>query len=98
MINIPARGDKEYKLQLAKGATFEYEWKTDNKALYFDFHGEPKGDTTGFFQTFKKNIAIQSSGSLTTTFEGTHGWYWKNDNVEAVSITLKVRGDYQRID
>lgn len=96
-ITIPARGDKEYKLQLANGAIFEYTWKTDGPALFFDFHGEPEGDTTGFFKSFKKSTESQSSGSLTTFFAGTHGWYWKNNTSSPITITLKTKGEYQRL-
>ncbi|MEW5757662.1 MAG: HupE/UreJ family protein [Pseudomonadota bacterium] len=94
-ITIPARADKEYKLLLAQGATFEYSWQTDGENLFFDFHGEPTGDTTGFFQSFDKNTAHQSSGSLTASFDGTHGWYWKNSARTPVTITLKTKGAYQ---
>jgi hypothetical protein len=97
-ITIPARGDKEYKLHLAEGATFQYAWQTDGEGLFFDFHGEPSGDTTGFFQSFEKDTDSQSSGHLTASFNGTHGWYWKNSTRSPVTITLKVKGDYQRTD
>ena len=97
-ITLPERGEKEYKLEVAKGATFSYSWKTDKGVLFYDFHGEPKGDTTGSFETFKKAMAEEASGSLTTTFEGTHGWYWKNYNSYPVNITLNVKGDYQLIE
>jgi hypothetical protein len=97
-ITIPARGDTEYKLQIEKGATLEYAWETNGTELFFDFHGEPAGDTTGYFESFKKSIDSQSNGSLTTSFEGTHGWYWKNDTPSPVTIELKVKGAYRRLD
>jgi hypothetical protein len=97
-IVIPARGDKEYKLLLAEGKQLDYFWTTDKGELFFDFHGEPKGDTTGYFKSFKKSTNSQSTGSLITIFEGTHGWYWKNNNSFPVSITLNVKGNYQRQD
>lgn len=97
-ITIPANGEKEYKLQVLKDATFLYSWKTNKGVLFYDFHGEPKGDTSGYFKTFKKEIKNESSGSLTTIFEGTHGWYWKNYNPYAINVLLKVKGDYQRLD
>jgi len=96
-ITIPARGEKEYKLQLSKGASFAYSWKTESEALFFDFHGEPKGDTTGYFKSYQKGTESQSSGSLVAPFTGTHGWYWKNTTRSPVSISLKVSGDYQHI-
>jgi len=94
-VTIPARGDKEYKLMLDNGATFEYAWQTDGESLFYDFHGEPSGDTTGFFQSFEKSTESQASGTLTSSFEGTHGWYWKNNSRSPATITLKVKGDYQ---
>lgn len=97
-ITIPARGDKEYKLQLTKSAILNYAWQTDKGELFFDFHGEPQGDTTGYFKTFEKDTKSRASGSLTTIFTGTHGWYWKNSNEFPVVITLKVSGEYQRLD
>ncbi|HEX9759092.1 MAG TPA: HupE/UreJ family protein [Nitrospiria bacterium] len=97
-ITIPARGDKEYKFHLAKGASLEYAWKTSGAELFFDFHGEPTGDTTGYFKSFKKSTDSQSSGSLTTSFEGTHGWYWENNTPSSVIIALKTKGEYQRLD
>jgi len=97
-ITIPARGDKEYKFLLPMNATLEYSWKTDGESLFYDFHGEPTGDTTGYFESFKKNTGNQSSGSHTSTFAGTHGWYWKNNSRSPVVITLKAKGEYQRQD
>jgi hypothetical protein len=97
-LTIPARGDKEYKLLLAKGSTLNYSWRTDMEALFFDFHGEPTGDTTGYFKSFKKATSSQEGGALTTTFNGTHGWYWKNNSSFPVTITLSLKGEYQRLD
>lgn len=97
-ITIPARGDKEYKLHLKKGATIEYIWETEGTALFFDFHGEPKGDANGYFKSFKKSTSAHESGSLTATFAGTHGWYWKNNTRIPVIVALKTNGSYTRPD
>lgn len=97
-VTIPARGEIEYKLFLAKGAKLEYVWQSDKEKLFFDFHGEPKGDTTGSFTSYLKGTKSQSDGSLVTDFEGTHGWYWKNLSSLPATITLRVSGEYQRMD
>ena len=97
-VTVPARGEIEYKLQIDEGITFEYEWQTDKGEVFFDFHGEPTGDTTGYFKSFNKDTSSQASGALTTVFEGTHGWYWKNNNAFPIVITLRVAGEYQRLD
>jgi hypothetical protein len=93
-IQIPARGDKEYKVQMQQGQSFEYAWKTDNGDLFFDFHGEPAGDTNGSFKSFVQDTASEFTGSMTVPFAGTHGWYWKNNASAPVTITLKLKGEY----
>lgn len=97
-VTIPAKGDIEYKLILTKGATFDYAWKTDSGELFFDFHGEIKGDATDAFTSFLEDTLSSDNGSLTATFEGTHGWYWKNDNDFPVVVSLNIKGEYQRLD
>ncbi len=94
-VTIPARGDKEYKLYVEQGQTIEYLWRTDGSALFFDFHGEPDGDTSGYFESFGKSTESESRGSLAAPFSGTHGWYWKNDTSSDVVIVLKVNGSYK---
>lgn len=93
-VTIPARGDKEYKFKLKNGETLDYSWRTDGTELFYDFHGEPKGDKTGYFKSFKKATESQSSGSLTTSFEGTHGWYWKNNSPAPVTIELRSKRSF----
>lgn len=98
LINLPARGETEYKLSFQKHAPFEYSWATAGAELFYDFHAEPAADSGGSFKSFKKATANQSSGSLTSLFAGMHGWYWKNNNPYPVTVTLKTKGEYQRMD
>lgn len=97
-ITIDARDYTEYKLFLESGAVLDYQWQSDSADIFFDFHGEPAGDTTGYFKSYAKNTNNQAGGSLTTSFAGTHGWYWKNSSAAPVTITLNIKGDYQRLD
>lgn len=96
-ISIPAVSGIEQKVQVKKGATVEYIWEAEKGSLYFDLHGDPKGDTTGYFKSFKEGTLSKDSGSFTTVFEGKHGWYWKNTNPFPVQVTLKTKGDYELI-
>ena len=93
-IEIPANKGLEYKLLMEKHAHLEYEWATDGEELYFDFHGEPKGDTTGYFESFAITTSNNMKGSLTTPFAGSHGWYWKNETGTPVIVTLSIKGSY----
>ena len=93
-IEIPANKGLEYKLLMEKHAHVEYEWTTDGEALFFDFHGEPRGDTTGYFESFAITTSNNMKGSLTTPFAGSHGWYWKNTTDTPVIVTLSIKGSY----
>ena len=95
IIKVPAGTGLEYKFHLAKGESLEYSWATDDAKLYFDFHGEPQGDQTGYFKSFKESTDNQSSGALIAPFEGSHGWYWENKTQASVIIVLKTKGSYQ---
>ncbi|MDA0321440.1 MAG: hypothetical protein O2923_01795 [Verrucomicrobia bacterium] len=97
-ISIPARSGTEYKIRMGKGASLEYSWDTDKGKLFFDFHGEPTNGKAGYFESYKKDTFARGEGSFEAPFEGTHGWYWKNNNAHAVLITLKLKGSYILID
>jgi len=94
-IMIPAGKGLEYKFHLVKGASLEYSWATDGAKLYFDFHGEPQGDKTGYFKSFKESTDNQANGTLTAPFEGPHGWYWENKTRSPVTIILNTKGSYR---
>ena len=97
MITLPPNKGLEYKFHLTRGALFEYSWATDGTKLYFDFHGEPKGDKTGYFKSYKESIDDQSSGDLAAPFEGSHGWYWENKSKMPATIILNTKGSYRII-
>lgn len=97
-ITIPAKGEKEYKFWIEKDKILEYSWKTNGEKLYFDFHGEPAGDTTGYFKSHKESTDNTYSGTLKAPFVGTHGWYWKNETSKPVTIILRAKGEYKRFD
>ncbi|PCH61919.1 MAG: hypothetical protein COC19_03705 [SAR86 cluster bacterium] len=97
-IVIPAKKGLEYKFHLAQFAKFSYEWTASNNTpLYFDLHGEPDGDTSGYFESYALATTHTMSGSMTAPFEGAHGWYWRNRGDEEVTVTLKTSGVYQVI-
>jgi len=96
-LTIPANSGLEYKFYLEKDAVLEYSWQTGGAMLYFDFHGEPQGDTTGYFKSYKEAAADKGNGSKSVPFNGSHGWYWKNESGKPIEVSLKTKGDYQVI-
>jgi hypothetical protein len=94
-IEIEPGTDLEYKLRIGAGSLLEYEWKTDGGTLFAELHGEPAGDTSGYYEDFAVGHATDLKGSLEPPFEGTHGWLWRNENPYRVTVTLKTRGVYE---
>ncbi|MBL4821063.1 MAG: hypothetical protein JKY98_08780 [Gammaproteobacteria bacterium] len=94
-IIVPANKGLEYKFHLEQYGNLIYEWSTDNTALYFDLHGEPEGDSTGYFESFATATNSEMKGSITVPFAGSHGWYWRNSSDDDVTISLKTQGNYE---
>ena len=94
-IIVPGRDALEFKFQLAQFGSLTYEWSTDNGVLYFDLHGEPQGDTTGYFISYASATNSEMKGSITTPFAGSHGWFWRNSSNEDVTVSLKTQGNYE---
>ena len=91
---VPAGRGIEYKFIMQQFQKLEYEWKTDGSPLYFDLHGEPKGDTTGYFESYAISTLDEMKGSFTAPFAGSHGWYWENKTDAPVTVQLIVKGEY----
>lgn len=95
-IIVPAQSGVEYKFTMQQYQKLTYQWITNGKALYFDLHGEPKGNTTGYFESYAIATLNGMEGSFTTPFPGVHGWYWKNTSDIPVTVQLTVKGDYAK--
>jgi len=93
-IEVPANRGIEYKFLMQQFGKITYQWSTPGTPLYFDFHGEPEGDTTGYFESYTIATTHEMEGSMTVPFNGSHGWFWKNTTDEPVIVTLKTSGNY----
>lgn len=96
-ITVPAGNGIEYKFNMQQHAKMTYEWVTDGEPLYFDLHGEPEGDTTGYFESYAIATLAEMKGSFTSPFSGSHGWYWKNNSDSPIAIQLIVTGQFEVI-
>ncbi|MFT6978458.1 MAG: hypothetical protein ACJAZA_002196 [Shewanella psychromarinicola] len=94
---VPAGRGVEYKFEMQQFEKMTYEWITDGAALFFDLHGEPKGDTSGYYESYAITTSTDMKGSFTAPFTGSHGWYWKNKSNQPVAIQLLVKGQYKVI-
>ena len=89
----PGQG-MEFKVILAAGETLLYTWDAGSAPLYYDMHGEPLDGPKGFFLSYEEETDSAGKGALRAPFQGTHGWYWRNDGDERVTVRLKVSGFY----
>ncbi|PKM17650.1 MAG: hypothetical protein CVV11_16160 [Gammaproteobacteria bacterium HGW-Gammaproteobacteria-15] len=96
-IVVPAGRGIEYKFAMPQYAKMTFEWLTDGESLYYDLHGEPEGDTTGYFESYTIATNSEVKGSFTAPFAGSHGWYWKNKSDKPVAVQLMVKGQYDII-
>ncbi len=83
----------EYKYQLAAGSGLLYTWSSSGP-VYFDLHGE---GPNGSFASQQTGDASSGDGLLSAPFEGTHGWYWRNDGFVAVTINLNAAGHFETV-
>ena len=85
----------EIKARMKKGQQFVFEWKTNGAPVEVDMHGEPPNAGTEVFTSYWK-VPQQGSaqGAFVAPFDGTHGWYWRNNSRAPVTVSVKVSGFY----
>ena len=82
------------KLALKKGTVAEFDWTVEGGVANFDLHGDGGGKSI----SYKKGRGVPSeSASLMATFDGNHGWFWRNRTKQDVNVTLRLRGDYATV-
>lgn len=96
-IIIPAWKGLEYKFNANKGDVIRYSWKSTSGDLFFDFHGEPEDDITGYFESYAVSTGSKLKGTFTAPFNGLHGWYWKNKSSSAITVVVKLAGNYDLV-
>lgn len=97
-ISIPAGGDIEYKINMLKYGKVKYEWTTNKGTVFFDFHGEVKQATPSnnvYFESYTVAYSNNIIGNFLSPFEGKHGWYFKNKNDTDITISIRLKGQYE---
>ncbi|MEO2073428.1 MAG: hypothetical protein ABGW99_19025 [Zunongwangia sp.] len=95
---VPAGKGIEFKLNMLKYGKMKYEWTTsNNEILYFDFHGEVKQEKE-VEEVYFESYTIANSNNMVGTFyapyEGKHGWFFRNNSNEDVTINFRLKGQY----
>jgi len=84
----------EVKATMEKGKTLFYTWVADGGRINFDLHAHADGNNV----TYEKGRGQTSGeGSFEAAFDGDHGWFWRNRDDAAITVNLRLRGDYSAI-
>ena len=84
----------EIKATMEEGAMLFYEWTSEGGRINFDLHAHAGGQDV----TYEKGRGqTEGEGNFETPFAGDHGWFWRNRDDKAVTVTLRLRGDYSTI-
>jgi hypothetical protein len=89
----PGEG-REVKAAMQTGGEMQYEWTTNNLPVHYELHGEPRGAAKGVYTSYKIGISKGEKGTFKAPFEGTQGWYWRNDTPFPVKVTVKASGSW----
>ena len=96
-VKVPAGKGIEYKIYMLKYGKVKYEWRTDKGTVFFDFHGDVKLKKPGkndYFESYTVAYADNMIGTMFTSFEGKHGWYFQNKSNRDVLINIRLKGQY----
>ncbi|WP_281968995.1 transmembrane anchor protein [Roseovarius nanhaiticus] len=81
----------EWKLVMEKGQTVEYRMLVEGGRVNFDMHGHGGGQSVTYD---KGRGSTGDEGQIVAEFDGEHGWFWRNRDSSAATVTLQVRGEY----
>jgi hypothetical protein len=84
----------EIKLVMAAGDVAEYAWVAEGGRINFDLHAHGDGQSIDYD---RGRGATEGAGSIEAPFPGEHGWFWRNRDDTAVTVTLQLRGSYSDI-
>jgi hypothetical protein len=82
----------EFKLRMDEGSPLAFEWSA-NQTLTYDFHGDHASDANNF-TSHDHGQAASKSGDFVAPFTGRHGWYWRNDSPQPVTVTVHLTGKF----
>jgi len=91
---LAPRATAEYKLVMDAGTSAEYRMVVEGGRVNYDLHAHGSGRSVSYD---KGRGSTGSEGAIDATFAGEHGWFFRNRDSRAVTITLQIRGDYSEL-
>ncbi|MBN8914703.1 MAG: transmembrane anchor protein [Rhizobiales bacterium] len=84
----------EVKMVMIQGAKVNFSWTVAGGVVNYDLHGDGGGQET----SYQKGRGVPGAdGLLEASFDGKHGWFWRNRGTSDVTVTLRTSGSYTEI-
>lgn len=84
----------EIKMVMDAGYIANYAWAATGGRINFDLHAHGGGESV----TYERGRGeTAGEGSIDAPFAGDHGWFWRNRDNTAITITIQLRGEYSEV-
>jgi hypothetical protein len=94
----PGEG-REVKATMTAGQEISFEWSAANNAqINWELHGEELGAPGNEYTSYERSVSAGESGKFRAPFDGTHGWYWRNDTGAPATIKVRASGDFSKFE
>lgn len=84
----------EIKLVMQAGDIATYAWSATGGRINFDLHAHGDGQSVDYD---RGRGATEGEGRIEAGFAGEHGWFWRNRDDAAITVTLQLGGAYSGI-
>ncbi|HWK42335.1 MAG TPA: hypothetical protein VNR60_10420 [Croceibacterium sp.] len=82
----------ELKYDMAEGAPVIFSWSA-TAPVHLDMHSHPFEGGEEATESFVINDSLPSQSAVyVAPYDGIHGWYWQNRNLDGVTVTLEATG------
>lgn len=92
VVIAPGQGT-EVKARMRAGDGMVFQWRASG-GLTFDMHGE-RPEVKDAFTSYAVGAGQrEGAGRFVAPFDGHHGWYWRNDGQDPVTVAVQVTGSH----
>ncbi len=87
----------EVKLVMKKGEKATFEWATNGAEVGYNLHGEVPTDPSVKAHIYQRGSSKGEKGTIEAVFDGVHGWSWRNNGEQPVTVTVKASGQFSAL-
>jgi hypothetical protein len=83
----------EMKYRMAQGAPMVFAWKA-SAPIHYDEHSVPDQGGNPATESFVITDGAAQTALYVAPFTGIHGWFWQNQSLQPVSLTIDSTGGF----